>query len=141
LTAVEDQLVFVLRREDGGELWVSDEPGSARRIPLLDEEGAMVRGFFDSWRVVSGDLVYFRTEEPAHGAELWAFPRRDLEPFCAGDCDGDGVVEIAELVAGVAIEMERVGLEQCENADADLDDGVAVAELVRAVANALEGCR
>lgn len=59
---------------------------------------------------------------------------------CPGDCDGDDVVSVDELVAGVRRALVGDDGRACEAADADGDGMVTVAELVRAVAAALDGC-
>ena len=58
---------------------------------------------------------------------------------CAGDCDADGAVSIAELIAGVALALGGTA-EPCAAMDWDGDGTVGVTDLVRAVASALAGC-
>ena len=58
---------------------------------------------------------------------------------CIGDCDGDGAVQINELVLGVGIALGTSELSACPN----LDDGhgmVPIDRLVLAVNNALCSC-
>jgi hypothetical protein len=55
---------------------------------------------------------------------------------CAGDCDGDQVVEIAELIRSVGIALGTVGGSSCPV----FDDGAEISDLVRAVRAALDGC-
>lgn len=62
------------------------------------------------------------------------------ETACAGDCDGDGRVTIAELITGVNIALGLAGEGDCPSLDADGDGVVGVDELVGAVRNALDGC-
>jgi hypothetical protein len=59
---------------------------------------------------------------------------------CTGDCDGDGVVRVNELVAGVRIALEQAAVSTCASFDEDMDGRVTVAELVRGVAALLRGC-
>lgn len=59
---------------------------------------------------------------------------------CTGDCDGDGVVRVNELVAGVRIALEQAALSTCQSFDDDGDGRVTVAELVRGVNALLRGC-
>jgi hypothetical protein len=59
---------------------------------------------------------------------------------CAGDCDADATVGIAELIIGVGVALERYPLAACPNLDADRDGAAGIDELVRAVGAALEGC-
>ncbi|MDX2169528.1 MAG: S8 family serine peptidase [Deltaproteobacteria bacterium] len=59
---------------------------------------------------------------------------------CAGDCDGDGLVTIAELVRGVSSALASTAQESCPGLDADGDGRVGIDELVRAVGNAVGEC-
>ncbi len=55
----------------------------------------------------------------------------------AGDCDGDGVVRIAELIAAVRIALNRAEVETCAAADVDGNGRVGVNELIDGVRAAL----
>ncbi|MBX3028242.1 hypothetical protein KF840_25410 [bacterium] len=68
----------------------------------------------------------------------WAAPR--AEARCAGDCGGDGVVAVNELITGVNLALGGGDPRQCPSIDANGDGSVVVSELVAAVANALNGC-
>ena len=57
---------------------------------------------------------------------------------CVGDCDGDRVVSISELVGGVSDALD--GGTPCAAIDTNRDGAVAIAELVAAVGAALAGC-
>ena len=59
---------------------------------------------------------------------------------CDGDCNGDGVVSIAELIRGVNIALGRASLDECPAFDINGDGVVSVGELISAVRDALEGC-
>lgn len=61
-------------------------------------------------------------------------------PACTGDCDGDGLVSISELVRGVNIALGRADLADCEVLDVDASGTVEINELIQAVNNALSGC-
>jgi hypothetical protein len=61
-------------------------------------------------------------------------------PPCAGDCDENGSVTIAELLSGVSIALGNADLSRCRPADLDDDGSVAVNELIQAVDAALAGC-
>lgn len=63
-------------------------------------------------------------------------------PFggCVGDCNGDGVVSINELIVGVNIALGRRPVADCPAFDRDANGAVSIAELVAAVNNALSGC-
>jgi Tol biopolymer transport system component len=67
-------------------------------------------------------------------------------PACVGDCDGDGVVTVADLVRMVNIAL---GLQPicpndmtggCLAGDANCDCEITVDEIIRAVQNSLQGC-
>jgi hypothetical protein len=64
-----------------------------------------------------------------------------IDGLCAGDCDGNGVVDVSELVMGINIALDNAALSQCIAFEtAPPDGGVAIDELVTAVNNALTGC-
>lgn len=59
---------------------------------------------------------------------------------CPGDCGGDGVVAVDELLRGVSIALGAASETSCRAFDRDRDDRVEIHELVAAVAAALQGC-
>jgi hypothetical protein len=59
---------------------------------------------------------------------------------CAGDCDGDGVVHISELIRLVRIALGFEEVASCSVGDRDGDGVVRIAELIAAVQNSLTGC-
>jgi hypothetical protein len=59
---------------------------------------------------------------------------------CIGDCNGDNMVAINELITGVNIALGSTPLEQCPSFDADGNGEVGINELITAVNNALNGC-
>jgi hypothetical protein len=59
---------------------------------------------------------------------------------CLGDCDGDGVVAVDELVRGVNIALNLQPLDSCPAFDRDASGTVSIDELVGAIRNALHGC-
>ena len=70
-------------------------------------------------------------------------PRRP----CPGDCDGDGAVTIAELMAGIGMALGSASSDACRMTYCDGGCGpgpgvppLTVACLVRAVRSALDGC-
>ncbi|MDX2170544.1 MAG: hypothetical protein SF182_25955 [Deltaproteobacteria bacterium] len=60
---------------------------------------------------------------------------------CTGDCNGDGMVVVNELVLGVNLALGLQPVSACPAFDANRDASVAVNELVAAVSNTLAGCR
>ena len=59
---------------------------------------------------------------------------------CVGDCDGDGMVAINELITGVNIALGSADVSACPSFDIDGDGEVAINELITGVNNALNGC-
>ncbi|HVM95588.1 MAG TPA: hypothetical protein VMT89_04330, partial [Candidatus Acidoferrales bacterium] len=59
---------------------------------------------------------------------------------CPGDCDGNGVVQVDEMVRGVRIALGDAALDECAAMDRNGDGHVTVDELVQAVASLLDGC-
>lgn len=61
-------------------------------------------------------------------------------PPCVGDCDGNHVVTVDELVRGVNIALDRQPLASCLAFNPDGGPSVTVNELILGVNNALRGC-
>jgi hypothetical protein len=61
-------------------------------------------------------------------------------PRCSGDCNADGEVTIDELVRGVSIALELIGLDACPSLDTDGNAAVEINEVITAVNHALQGC-
>ena len=59
---------------------------------------------------------------------------------CVGDCNGDGMVAINELITGVNIALGATPLSQCPSFDLNGDNMVGINELITAVNNALGVC-
>jgi subtilase family serine protease len=59
---------------------------------------------------------------------------------CVGDCNGDGVVTVDEVLTAVNIALGAEPVSQCPGLDANGDGIVTVDELLQAVDNALNGC-
>lgn len=59
---------------------------------------------------------------------------------CVCDCDGNGTVQINELISAVNIALDVLPVENCRAADEDDDGKVSISELVKGVNNALNGC-
>jgi len=75
----------------------------------------------------------------ASGIDVATVPQRCDEPFCEGDCDSDGQVTIADLMAGVDALLETPGLLCLAYGDKDRFQ-VSIDALIRAVNHALTGC-
>lgn len=61
-------------------------------------------------------------------------------PSCVGDCDGDHVVTINELIAVVNIALAAANVSTCDAGDADTDGAITIGEIIQAVNWALHGC-
>jgi len=59
---------------------------------------------------------------------------------CAGDCNGDGMVAIGELIIGVNIALGNQPLANCLALDSNSNGMVQINELIAAVTAALTGC-
>jgi hypothetical protein len=59
---------------------------------------------------------------------------------CAVDCNGDRIVDVAEVVAGVDILLGKHPLGSCQALDRNIDARARLNELVQGVRNALDGC-
>ena len=69
-----------------------------------------------------------------------ATPSRTVPPSCVGDCNGNGSVNIDELIILVNIALGGASAATCAAGDADQNGLVIVSELVSAVRRALYGC-
>jgi len=63
-----------------------------------------------------------------------------LPSTCVGDCDGNGVVTVSDLITGVNIALGNQPLANCPAFDPDGSGMVTVGELIQGVNNALNGC-
>ena len=59
---------------------------------------------------------------------------------CVGDCNGDGVVRVNELVVGVNIVLGSAPVTACPSFDRSHDGVVTISDLVAGVNNLLYGC-
>lgn len=156
LSIVDGVLVFNACDELGCEVWTSDGTESGT-VQLADVYPGPLSSSPRDFKA-AGEIVYFSAHDD-RGVELWGFPRSSLptpaptverppptpRPTpgprpCAGDCDENGRVSIAELIRGVAIALGEQPLEGCAAFDVDKDGRVRISELVAAVNSALVGC-
>ncbi len=72
-------------------------------------------------------------------AVLVAATRVSAQP-CAGDCNGDGMVRVDEMIVGVRIALGEGVIADCPAFDANGDGTLAIDELVRGVTSILGGC-
>jgi len=59
---------------------------------------------------------------------------------CLGDCSGDGLVSVDELITMVTIALGQGDLTSCKSGDGDDNGAIEVDEIVTAVDSALNGC-
>ena len=77
---------------------------------------------------------------PADGVDTTAAVLLPLHPACLGDCDGDGQVQINELLLAVNVALDATQLQACSAADGDSSGTVFINELTGAVSMALSKC-
>src|SRR5215470_95226 len=81
-----------------------------------------------------------QTPIAAHTPTAPSMPTATAAPvLCVGDCNGNGTVDIADLILGVNIALGAQPVTACE-AFADADNTVTISQLIRGVNNALNGC-
>ncbi len=73
------------------------------------------------------------------GRGVFAFEPGCMEPLI-GDCNGDGVVTVDEVLTGISIALGDVSLLRCAAFDDNLDGDVTVDEILAALDRALTGC-
>jgi len=59
---------------------------------------------------------------------------------CAGDCNGDRVVSVDELVIGTRIALGTARVGRCSSFDGNASGTIEITELVEGVSSALDGC-
>lgn len=122
-----------------GRVIAEDRTSRFRRLPTSPIQGrSLVR------RLSSNDLVvsWWECSLSPKDCTIRAQVYGEGIPSCIGDCGGDGIVDISELVTGVGIALspDVASVRECFPFDADLDYSVRIHELVAAVSNALRGC-
>jgi len=100
-------------------------------------DGRLFFGVYDLSQVGYVDLA---AAEPTHTPGPTPTPTPILGILCPGDCDGDGVVTINELITAVNIALGNARTTACSNADIDGDGSVTVNEIVAGVISVLESC-
>ncbi|MBI3781905.1 MAG: hypothetical protein HY270_00735 [Deltaproteobacteria bacterium] len=120
---------------DGGStLWRSG--GTAESTHAV---GSVAPGVRIAGSLVSGNTVFVSAGDIEHGYELWNLDLSAPEPQCVGDCNGDGVVTIDEIVLAVSLALDE-SMAGCAAVDANSDVQVTVDEILAAVDHALRGC-
>lgn len=70
---------------------------------------------------------------------IW-FGRAQAQATCGGDCNGDGQVDVADVVTLTNIALGNATLSACPTGDVNHDNQITVDELLAAVNIVLEGC-
>lgn len=128
---------------------VGDVNGDGLGDPILNAMGA---DGFDDLLPLAGDAYVLDAQVVTIVAGREVVPTRTTTPTasatptitppraCAGDCGGDGTVDIGELITAVNIALGSAPVSSCAAADANGDGAVVVNELIGAVNVALNGC-
>jgi hypothetical protein len=61
-------------------------------------------------------------------------------PSCPADCNGNGTVEVNEVITAIRIALGESDLGVCPAADLNRDVGITIDEILAAVRALLEGC-
>ena len=90
----------------------------------------------------SESQVYAQTITNIQPTDPTPTPTPTVAPVsgCTGDCDGNNMVEVSELVMCVNIALGNADISTCSACDADGDMKVSVNELVQSVDASLNGC-
>ncbi len=135
-----DGMAFMVAGDGGSglDLWRSDgtEMGTVRVAPL----GAASWLDNDPSVAVAGSTLFYASDYPFTGRELWAVDLHDAAPLCVGDCDVSQSVTVNEILTGVSIALGNATITECSALDQDGSGTVSVDELITAVNNALNGC-
>lgn len=133
---------------------------------IAEEHATTDTGIFGEAMVVRPDEDGVRAQQAVANPHLWegilfylsamaldAPERFDLQEsrlpeapaceatlLCTGDCNGDGEVDVAELVLGVRRALGEIELGECVAFDRDFDTRVSVDEIIGGVGMALTSC-
>ncbi len=85
-----------------------------------------------------GDLVVWQKSDTFaddSASSIWVQRFKN----CIGDCSGDRVVRVNELITGVRIALDQAEVADCSTLDSNGSGGVEITEIIRAVGEALAG--
>lgn len=121
---------------DHGLIRIGDELIEYDGKTLTGPEGGAAGGGPVAGRLENAVRGALGTTATAHGAGSVV----SIVPSCIGDCGGDGVVTVNELIVAVNIALGNRPVTDCAAIDRDNDGTVSVAELVSGVLSLLNGC-
>ena len=156
-------LTGVFKTTDGGATWTAADAGLPLVLALAIDPtragtlyaGTEGGGVFKStdggrtWGPLNPGLTYGLSIQalaldPATPNRLYAGTSGAgvfvIEQVCVGDCSGDGVVTIDELVIAVSVALGRPRPSACQSLDTDGNETLTVDELIAAVNASLNGC-
>lgn len=119
-----DAALRALATSPGQELTFTCAPPGSGVTLALDRDGD---GHFDRDELDGG----------ADPADAGSVP---VERACGGDCNGDGIITVDEILTGVNLALGVGSTDECGAMDANGDGAVTVDEILKAVGAALEGC-
>jgi hypothetical protein len=122
---------------------LSGSPTNTATLPLPTATASQSPASTPSVSPVSTESV-LPTSSPTNTPSppmLMESPTPTIVPRCVGDCSGDGVVTIDELIVIVNIALvPSGGAQPCTNGDPDGSGEITIGEIVAAVSRALNGC-
>jgi len=128
----------VLSAPSFGQTFTDSEGRFAFPLRLRDTEQFEIRVDAPDYR---SDTIRYQALDALSVIRIPLYRTQAVDsPSCAVDCNGDGHVDIEELISGVAIALGNASLQRCEAADSNQDERVSVSEIVAGVDNALVGC-
>jgi streptogramin lyase len=125
-----------------------DERVTKFPLPLTDSaplgivgrsDGLLLFAQFNADRIAAVELAAAEPTPTPGGPTPTATPLLPVDG-CVGDCDGDRVVTVAELIRGVNVALGQGLLSLCPSFDRNDDGELTINELIIAVSNVLSGC-
>lgn len=137
LAVVGERAYFSACDELGCELWQTDgtPAGTGRAFDLLPGIASSVPGSLTA----VGSTLFFVAYEDFTSRRLWAMRDLSSPTPCRGDCDGDRVVSVDEVIVLVNVALGESSLFACLSGD-DGDGRLAVDEILGAINRVLSGC-
>jgi hypothetical protein len=128
-------------------------------LPLFDElDGVRTSNFVTKFNGDGTDVIYstyvpqgvhtlaaadggvYVAGRNVDGVGIGAARIEDEGAPCPGDCDGNGVVNVNEVVLGVGIALEQQPVTACAAFDTDGSGMVVISELITGVGSLLNSC-